>query len=189
MIEEAERKSETQCKKAREMEAETVSRRNASVVKQSEVQRAKGGQIAYQHEVLGKDHTRDVAARKEEERERRRTTIRQQLESVSEKQKSVARELQTPSRSTLEVPSFKAKPSRKLEYKKLLLQQIELDHERRRLSKQYEQVHTAHEFVTQPSCPSVGQAVPNKQALRQHQATLVQAKENAKVRFCGPILF
>ncbi len=110
-----------------------VKKREAALRRQTDVNK-------YPFDQLGKDHGREVAGRKEQERAKRREAIGRQLTELEEKKRSIAKAMQSRCKGTLEVPSSSVveRPSRKLEYKKLLLNQIELDRERRKLEKEIE---------------------------------------------------
>lgn len=110
-------------------------KRGKAAIKQAELP------INYKYEELGKDHNKDVEYKKEKERQKKRNQIYKQLEVLDTKKKNISKEMQSQAvRSGLDMPSFVIKPSSKLEYKKLLLQQIEIDKEKRKLSKQYDRL-------------------------------------------------
>ena len=127
-------KQTQQAKKELEVKAVSESLINAMLLSKKDEEQ--GPANCYKYEEYGKDHNREVEQRKEEEREKKRDVIRQQLDALSNKQ----RQIQTQFRTSVDAPSSKQKPTQKLEHKKLLLQQLELDRDKRKLAKQYQKL-------------------------------------------------
>eukprot|EP01022_Parablepharisma_sp_SALTPOND_P024975 TRINITY_DN564_c0_g1_i1.p3 TRINITY_DN564_c0_g1~~TRINITY_DN564_c0_g1_i1.p3 ORF type:complete len:571 (-),score=85.77 TRINITY_DN564_c0_g1_i1:2413-4125(-) len=130
----------------KEKEALTISMQNAAVNKKKTEEEAKRANTSqYNYIKLGKDHQREVEQKREQEREKRRQIVNNQLKALNEKQRALAKEMQG-TKGTIETPSFIPKPDRKLEYKKLLLQQMELDREKRKLAKKLKEAESNKEL-------------------------------------------
>ncbi|MDR3549590.1 MAG: hypothetical protein P4M11_15200 [Candidatus Pacebacteria bacterium] len=86
----------------------------------------------YNYVGYGTDHCREVEERKEKTRERMRETVKQQI--FQEEFKNAGKEKMENSAGPghLDLPSYKPKPDRREQYKRWLLDQIELNRARRR---------------------------------------------------------
>lgn len=167
-------KNELHTKKMKEMQILSESMQEAEIAKKKIKPKE---EISYKFEEYGRDHNKDVESRKEGERQKKRDLICNQLKTLSVKQKNISKEMQGQYKGTIEVPSFKQKPSYKLEYKKLLLQQIEIDREKRKLAKQYMKLKEDESIEKNADTPEKS----IHQALKQEQISLRNKKENTKV--------
>eukprot|EP00831_Metopus_contortus_P022365 TRINITY_DN2021_c0_g3_i1.p1 TRINITY_DN2021_c0_g3~~TRINITY_DN2021_c0_g3_i1.p1 ORF type:complete len:339 (-),score=75.99 TRINITY_DN2021_c0_g3_i1:26-1042(-) len=119
--------------------------------KQEALHNPRFGQNSYPYECLGRDHQKVAEGQKEAERERKREIISKQLSDISMKQKLLTKERQGQCKASLDFPSFSAKPSNKLQYKKFLLQQMELDKDRRKLEKEFDRLQISEAPVVEKS--------------------------------------
>jgi len=155
-------KSELDAKQSKfllEKEAVDFSMKNAENLKRQKSEESRKIQNFQNQnfELLSKDRQKETEICKENEREKRRKIVIEQLEKINEKQKEILKEIQKKSSKTTlnDLPSFKPRNDRKLEYKKLLLDQMELDLQKRKLEKEKNklsegrnEIFIPHEYLT-----------------------------------------